>query len=588
MDGPNRGFIDRVVWREARKNVLGNARILENHVALAFFYTADKPWNVYRGNQALRARLEAVLEFLISPTNLTRTRGNVDGTTQDIGLLGSDKDAGQPQNNELAGSSFGMKYLGETLRMLEQSRLAGGPVISEPLRQQVIAAARLILRTLLGWLNFKVQGTRFSNQYSGFWGGAIAFLRAHPDTQLQQLLVNRLTKLADKNNPEMITWGPTFPFLLSSPAGYHYEQMGPEWGYVFNTHYPNIAHVASYERGTALMSQVIAMEQSWVDWLSYNALREPNSSVYILNRALKTRLVRWGSINFQELAIADSIPMARAFARTSAEHLSLELSRRQQFVTNWPNVGNLGTYPPSIYVDQLNTFDWRPTAAQRTAAIASLPYLASTRFAHQRVDTRLPFQATFVRRPDYYAAFNAGNKVRDIQRFGLGLIWNQSMGAVLQTQYGAVAPWGTARSGQQPVEANSFTPVVKVGGAVMQAIAGARNLPNGGTAAVTFEYAALGGTKVVTFNDNGISVNVQVANQFVELIPLLIKTTDTLTIASGVVRLRRGSRNFEIKFPAGVTATTRTVTGGNPPTGFTVTEVRLTATSSLIYTLTFS
>jgi hypothetical protein len=142
--------------------------VLENHVSLTFFYTADRPWNIYRGNQALRARLEAVLEFLISPTNLTLTRGNVDGVTRDIALLGSDRAANEPQNNELAGSAFGVKFLGETLRMLEQSRLAGGPVINENLRQQVITVTRLLIRTCLGWLNFKASGTRFSNQYSGF------------------------------------------------------------------------------------------------------------------------------------------------------------------------------------------------------------------------------------------------------------------------------------------------------------------------------------------------------------------------------------------------------------------------------------
>lgn len=123
----------------------------------------------------------------------------------------------------------------------------------------------------------------------------------------------------------------------------------------------------------------------------------------------------------------------------------------------------------------------------------------------------------------------------------------------------------------------------------MQALSGARDFPNGETSAVTFEYPVLGGTKVVTFNDGGISVNVQVANQFVETIPLLVKTTDTVTVAAGVVRLRRDGLDFEIQFPAGVTATTRAVDPSQyPPRGFTVTEVRLTATGSLNYTLAFT
>jgi len=588
MEGPNRGFIDLPVWRSKQHNVPGNARVLENHVSLTFFYTADKPWNVYRGNQALRARLEAVLEFLISPVNLTLTNGNVDGVTQSIGLLGSDKVKDAPQNNELAGSAFGVKALGETLLMLEQSRLAGGPTINENLRQRVIGATRLIIRTCLGWVNFKVHGSRFSNQYTGFWGGAAAFLLAHPDANLRQLLVARITKLADKKNPEKITFsGRTWDFTLSSSAGFHYENEGPEWGYVFNTHYPNMAQLAKYERGTPLMSQVISMEQPWIEWLSYNAVRDPGGTDYVLNRAIQTRIATYSGFQIEELVLADSIPMARAFARTTSEDQTRETTLLQQLVNNWPNVGSLVTYPPNPFTRGDNTVNWRPTASQRTAAIASLPYLARDRFAHQRVDNRRPFQSTFIRRPTYYAAFNAGAKAADAQRYGLGLLWNPLMGAVLQTQRGTVAPWGTARVGGEPVEAAAFTPVVKVNGTVMQASAGARDFPSGDTGIVTFEYAVLGGTKVVTFNNDRISVSVRAANEFVELIPLLVRTTDTVTVLSNVVRLRRGGRDFEIQFPTGVRASTRAVTGGSPPRTFTVLHVTLRATTSMDYTLIF-
>jgi hypothetical protein len=588
MEGPDRGFINLPVWRDTRFNVPGNARVLENHVSLAFFYTANKPWNVYRGNQALRARLEAVLEFLISPVNLTVTTGNVDGVTQSIGLLGSDKIKDAPQNNELAGSAFGVKALGETLLMLEQSRLAGGPTIDENLRQRVITATRLIIRTCLGWLNFKVSGSRFSNQYTGFWGGAMAFLIAHPDANLRQLLVARITKLADKNNPEKITFGGrTWNFTLTSPAGFHYENDGPEWGYVFNTHYANIAQVAKYERGSSLMNQIISMEESWIDWLSYNAVRDPSGSDYVLNRAIQSRIATYSGFQIEELVLADSIPMARAFARTSAEHQTREATLLQQLQNNWPNVGALSTYPPNPFTRGAEIFNWRPTASQRTAAIASLPYLARDRFAHQRVDDRRVFQSTFIRRPTYYAAFNAGSKVADAQRFGLGILWNPQMGSVLQTQRGTVAPWGSARVGEQPAEANNFVPVVKVNGTVMQAIARARDFPNGGTGTVTFEYPVLGGTKIVTFSGDRISVSVRASNEFVELIPLLVRETDTVTILTNAVRLRRGGRDFEIQFPSGVRVSTRGITGGSPPRTFSVLQVTLRATAAMDYTLIF-
>jgi hypothetical protein len=335
------------------------------------------------------------------------------------------------------------------------------------------------------------------------------------------------------------------------------------------------------------MSQIISMEEPWVEWLAYNAVRDPNGPDYVLNRAIQTRIVTYSGFQIEELVLADSIPMARAFARTSTEHQTMHTGARQSLINNWPNIGNLSSYSPHHFFSGIDAVNWRPTEAQRTAAIASLPYLARDRFAHQRVDDRRVFQSTFIRRPSYYAAFNAGNKVSDGQRFGLGLVWNPLMGAVVQTQRSTVAPWGTARAGAQPAESNNFVPTVKVGGTVMQAIAGARDFPNGGTSAVTFEYAVLGGTKVVTFNDSGISVNVQVANQFIELIPLLVRSTDTVTVLSNLVRLRRDGRNFEIQFPAGVTATTRVVSGGWPPRTFSVVEVKLTATGSMNYRLVF-
>ena len=63
LSGPRRGFIDIPVWRDRKDNEPYNARIMESILSLAFFYTADRPWNSYRGDPALRARLEAALDF---------------------------------------------------------------------------------------------------------------------------------------------------------------------------------------------------------------------------------------------------------------------------------------------------------------------------------------------------------------------------------------------------------------------------------------------------------------------------------------------------------------------------------------------
>ena len=101
MEGENRGFIALPVWRNLADNQPYNARVLENQISLAFFYTVDRPWNPYRGNPALRARLEAVLDFWCRIQN-------EDGRFSEY----------RPQGWVLSPTAFGIKFMGETLRLL--------------------------------------------------------------------------------------------------------------------------------------------------------------------------------------------------------------------------------------------------------------------------------------------------------------------------------------------------------------------------------------------------------------------------------------------------------------------------------------
>src|SRR5215813_3993777 len=69
LSGARRGFIDIPVWRDLKDNQPYNARIMESILSLAYFYTLDRPWNPYRGDPALRARLEAALDFWCNSQN---------------------------------------------------------------------------------------------------------------------------------------------------------------------------------------------------------------------------------------------------------------------------------------------------------------------------------------------------------------------------------------------------------------------------------------------------------------------------------------------------------------------------------------
>src|SRR5260370_17256898 len=44
---PDRGFIAISVWRSPKDNHSYNARIMENILSLAYFYTTKRPWNPY-------------------------------------------------------------------------------------------------------------------------------------------------------------------------------------------------------------------------------------------------------------------------------------------------------------------------------------------------------------------------------------------------------------------------------------------------------------------------------------------------------------------------------------------------------------
>ena len=63
LSGPRRGFIDMPVWRDLKDNQPYNARIMESILSLVYFYCTDRPWNIYRGDPALRRASEAALDF---------------------------------------------------------------------------------------------------------------------------------------------------------------------------------------------------------------------------------------------------------------------------------------------------------------------------------------------------------------------------------------------------------------------------------------------------------------------------------------------------------------------------------------------
>ena len=536
MGGENRGFIDLKVWRRERDNEPYNARILENHASLSFFYTEDRPWNPYRGDAALKARLEAVLDFWC-------TSQHTDGRFSEYA----------PEQWALPSTGFGVKFMGETLRRLHASETSGGPTIDPHIQARTVGATRKAIQVLLTHPDLLRHATNFSNQYTGFWGGIMAFLSAYPDAALQRQFV------------ELVR---TFREQLTSPVGYHYERTGCDWRYTMGTHRNNVRQVWKYVRGTELGQLISEMERPWVDWLSHNAVLEPDGAYFTMNRAIETRTALPGFETW-ETPVAEEIPQAHAFACTQEAYEASLTERKARLVQNWPDVGPLRSYSPHVFVDGHANLDWRPSDTQCNEARGRLPYLARERYSHLRMDDRFAVHYTFIRRPDYYAAFNSGESICPMQRYGLGLLWHPRMGSLMQTQSREAGPWGTAPNGGEVYEAETFYPEIAVDGKPFTPKAGTHNLPDGD---VVFAYP-LGsvGRKTVRFAEDSIEVTVEHPGVFTEHLPMLCRQPDELTVENEQIRLQRSGEAMVISCEPDVTIETHLTDASHGP--FTLNRV---------------
>ncbi|HKO16134.1 MAG TPA: hypothetical protein VJU87_07840 [Gemmatimonadaceae bacterium] len=522
LAGPRRGFIDLAVWRSPRDNQPYNARIMENILSLAYFYTTNRPWNPYRGDPAVRARLEAALDFW------TRSQ-SADGRFSEYA----------PGQWSLAPTAFATKFMGESLRLLHD-----GPPIDAALYRRAMEADRRAILAVLTRPDLAEHGRRFTNQFGNVWGGALAYLALSPDSAIARLLRARLREAATDHQ---------------SPAGYFYEANGPDWGYDLNTHHSDFLMAWQYARGTDLAPYFVEAMRRWYEWFGYNAVPEPGGLALTLNRSIETR---------QKHAIvaeagpgeappgtpyAELVPEARILGPTREELPRRAAARRAALERDWPHVpplpvGTFSAFSPYAFLHR-NHPRWYPTDKQRRAAIAALPYEARVRFTHQRVDGREPIVFSYVRRPSYYAAFTTGAIVTAQQRYGLGLLWAPRLGTVLQSQTGGGATaWGTRLADRPQVyEAGSIPAAFQVAGSSVRPVPGARDL-QAGVYQIAYPLGQGQGAKRVTFSDAGVHVEVVHAAAFVEQIPLLALPADTLTARPGAVVLRRGMGEMVLRW----------------------------------------
>lgn len=532
--GPNRGFIHINVWR--RSDEAYNARVMENILSLAWFYCADRKWNPYRGDPALRARLEAALDFW--------TREQLpDGQFPQSG----------PGQGDLAATAFASKFVGEALILLHS-----GPPIDPSILAKTEAADRRAIETVLTQPKMYTYGSKYENQFGGVWVGGLEYFAIHPDPGLRALW----EKVFNQSGGD-----------LQGPAGYYYEKRGPDFEYTMDTHGHNSRQIWPWLRGTPLGDKLIASDAAWFDWLAYNAPPEPDGAGFILNRAIETRQ-RAAAFASYETPLGESIPLVRAFSESVEERAARSARKRAALAAAWPQVaplqlGEMTAFSPYVFLHR-RSHEWLPSTVERNAARALLPVNARDHFTQQRRDSNQNVVFTFARRPAYYAAFTSGKIITTQQRYGLGLLWTPKLGAVLQSQTGSdpaghpnrlpsqadsdAAAWGT-----QPMAAATVSEATGVKASfslnkapLPESAVGIHDLPLGEVAA---QYPLEGGgEKTVTLGEESVRVAIRRPGEFSEILPLLVPADGRLIPTTTTVTLETPRGNFQVSFGAGVTA----------------------------------
>lgn len=568
------GFLDIRVNRDTRDNRPYNARIMEMQSALAYFYTADRPWNVYRGHAAVKIRLEEMLKRWV-------LMQNADGLFAEYSAA----------NWSLAPTGFGVMAAAQALDLIVDSGL--------PFDATVLENARLALRKALMALftrsDMQNAANSYSNQYSGSYHAALIYLENWPDAELNTAFVAAVNAASATDQ---------------SPTGYFYEADGPDFDYS-NVHERNlrIALTRLRTRTNDLLPVIVTDENRWAAWLGANLVLQPNISTptFLANAGINTRT----SSAFQtpeSRPLSEFAPLSRAFSYTDAEFINAVRAKTDSLPST-PTYGSLSinsswSYIPMFVFEALGrTEAWHPTAAQRTEAMNSLPYLASERFnrvLHNGTSNK-ELSVAAARRSSYYGLFNTGRARDNRVKFGLGLLWNPVYGTALQAVAGDInnslaTSWGTGRTNmtrvyEQRGSGQTLGAVLRLNGSPFGLSNGTNNLADGVLAASynLVDGSSTNGSKTVTFEGDRILVDVTHPNAFTERLPLIAPSSATRASSANQLTLTHtnGSRLI-MRLLNGGSFTVAGAASDNLPSALRRHAVTVTATNALSYELIVS
>jgi hypothetical protein len=573
--GTNRGFLDLRVNREPADNQPHNARVMENQLALAYFYTVDRPWNPYRGHAAVRVRLEAMLARWARIQNQPGAAdGDFDGLFTEY----------SPTNWSLAPTSFGAMHAAEALDLIRTSGLPFDPAVLESAR----AALRAALMAMFTRADMRAHARDWSNQFSGSYHAGLAYLAHWPDAALETAFAQAVAAAADDDQ---------------SPAGFFYEQGGPDFGYS-SVHENNLRVALPRLRLRATPLGIVAEQDiAWNDWLGATLVLQPGTveRTFLTTAGLNTRTSHAVQTPGSR-PLAEWAENSRIFARTDTEQAAAVAARRTSLQAEFGRWGALAvpsaySYIPSFVFGAVRPLDsWQPTAAQRAAAEAALPSLVAGDRNRQLHDA-LPLTVTTVKRADYYAVAATGRIRVTRQNLGLGLLWTPRFGVALQSVAEPLATaawtWGTRRagvSGGATYETADLAATVAVAGTNQTATAGMRDLP-AGEVVVSYPLDAGGvryGRKTLTFRPAQVEVAVEHTGAFTELLPLAHATDAVATTSGSRLTLTRPN-GAVVVVEATSPGATLTVGGTTAlTTGLVRRAVTVSASGQLTYRLAFA
>ncbi|MGW3346401.1 hypothetical protein ACWDA3_24080 [Nonomuraea rubra] len=517
----NHGFITCGCWRTGQGP--NDARVMENVLTLAYFYAADRPWNPYHRDPALRARLEAALRFMLGTQN-------ADGSFPQ----------GSGDLHSRAATGFALELYAIMLELLDADGTLDPALVAE-LTAAMKAASTWFLEDAEVW---GPRGAQFANQVAGGLVGISRLLARFGDARLRARFEQRLAE------HEQVSQGEAGFFRDGTVAHRYSLEVESE----------DLAGWAD----PATRPVIDRMQARYLDWAQYNLLYDQGLDGYFINTASDSRHRGWNYAD--ELPIGSNnlwgavIPQARAYSATREE----TEERRAAFArAGWqtsvaPLIAPTWAYlDPSIIRDVALGEEYHPAAADRRAAIGTLRPYAGAPYTEYRADAATGQRFVFAKRPSYVVGLGFGRHVDtqygfwDNQRFGLGYLYDPELGVVVQGQNApqigaprtrpvdAELSWGTGWTAADGTHFDSYdqpVPAFFRDGAPVDPAAG------GDLDDLEIRYAAAGGTKSVTLGDR-LRVRVEGgAAPFFERIPLVLDKGDTLQwIGGGPVAV--GSRS---------------------------------------------